>query len=248
MADLSSMMERVRAVHLGEPRAQKPSTYQVLSKLAIQIQRYINRLSLSERSWAVAEAALTVATGVEDYPIAAVDFGRPIQVRTVWPANPSHIERDIDFFELGDINFDWPYPKNLGALLFAPDGSPHTAQRMAFFRKSGVDQAYIRVQPIPQLTATYQILYQIGNYADSAALVTIPVLLQHHALIEVRTALSLLPIAEWTGDIKADSAMREQLAMQLKNDEVELARDFERYISSVGAKRRPSARILNSID
>ena len=242
------MMEKVRAVHLGEPRAQHPSTYQVLTKLGIQIQRYVNRLSLSERSWAVAETSLTVAAGTEDYPISAVDFGRPVQVRTVWSSNPSHIERDISFFELGDINFDWPYPKNVGALMFSPDGSPHTAQRMAFFRKSGVDQAYVRVQPIPQQTATYQILYQIGNYADSAALATIPVLPQHHALIELRTALSLLPIAEWTGDIKADSTMREQLAIQLKSDEIELGRDFERYISSVGAKRRPSLRRTNSID
>lgn len=248
MATLSDMLENVRVVHLGEPRAQRPSNYQVLKKLSISIQRYINRLSLSERSWAVDETSLTVTTGTEDYPIAATNFGRPIQVRTVWPSNPSHIERDIAFFELGDINFDWPFPKNVGALLFSPDGSPHTAERMAFFRKSGVDQAYVRVQPIPQLTATYQILYQIGNYADSAALAAVPVLPQHHALIEVRTAISLLPITNWTDDPKADSLMREQLAMQLKNDEAGLSQDFESYIRSVGAKRRPSARILNSID
>lgn len=248
MATLTDMMEEVRAVHLGEPRAQRPSTYQVLKKLCIQIQRYVNRLSLSERSWAVAECSLTVAAGQEDYLVTATDFGRPVQVRTVWPANPSHIERDITFFELGDINFDWPYPRNAASAMTGPDGSPHTAQRMAFFRQSGVDQAYVRVQPIPQLTATYQILYQIGNYADNAALATVPVLPQHHALIEVRTALSLLPITDWTGDPKADGAMREQLAIQLKSDEIELGRDFERYISSVGAKRRPSARILNSID
>lgn len=248
MASLTEMMERVRAVHLGEPRAQHPSTYQVLTKLSIQIQRYVNRLSLSERSWAVAEVSLTVAANQEDYPISAADFGRPIQVRTVWSSNPSHIEQDIMFFELGDINFNWPYPKNLGALIYNADGSPHTAQRMAFFRKSGVDQIYVRVQPIPQRTATYQILYQIGNYADGAALATVPVLSQHHALIEVRTALSLLPITDWTGDVKADVVMREQLAIQLKSDEIELGRDFERYISSVGAKRRPSYRITNSID
>lgn len=242
------MMENVRAIHLGEPRAQRPSNYQVLKKLCIQIQRYVNRLSLSERAWAVAEVGLTVVAGQEDYSISATDFGRPVQVRTVWPANPSHIERDIDFYEIGDLNFNWPYPRNVGALLYGPDGSPHTAQRMAFFRRSGLDQAYIRVQPIPQLTATYQILYQIGNYADGAALATVPVLPQHHALIEVRTAISLLPITEWTGEAKADDAMKQQLAMQLKNDEASLSQDFERYISSAGAKRRPSARILNSID
>lgn len=242
------MMENVRAIHLGEPRAQCPTNYQLLKKLSIQIQRYINRLSLSERSWAVAECSLTVAANTEDYPIAASDFGRPIQVRTVWPSNPSHVERDIDFFELGDINYDWPYPKNVGALLYNADGSPHTAQRMAFFRQSGLDQPYVRVQPVPQQSATYQILYQIGSYSDSAALATVPVLPQHHALIEVRTALSLLPLSEWTGEKQEDRDMRQQLALQLKADEVELANDFERYISSVGARRRPSSRITNSID
>src|SRR5690242_4011703 len=110
------MREHVRG-RLGHPSAQAPSNYDILLHLSTQLQRYINRISLSERTWAVDEVSLTVANGVEDYPIAAVNFGRPIQVRTVYPQNPSYIERDIEFDEMSDMNFNWPYPRNLASLI-----------------------------------------------------------------------------------------------------------------------------------
>ena len=227
---------------LGHPRAQSPSNHDILLNLSTQIQRYINKLALSGRNWAVDEVGLSVANGVEDYPITATNFGRPVQVRTVYPQNPSYIERDIEFDELGDMNFNWPYPKNFGSLVYNADGSPNTAQRMAFFRKSGLDQVYVRVTPIPAMPAQYQILYQVGDFARSAALATIPVLPQHHDLLEIRTAISLLPSTTWSDDARADSGRRQEYAMALQNDERALAADFEQYIRSVGAKRRPSIR------
>lgn len=241
------MGDNVR-VRLGHPRVQQPSAHDILLNLSTQIQRYINKLALSGRTWAVDEVALVVNAGVEDYPIPATNFGRPIQVRTVYPANPGYIERDIEFDELADMNFNWPYPKNMGSMITNIDGSPNTAQRMAFYRRGGVDQAYVRVTPIPAATATYQILYQVGNFADDAALSTVPVLPQHHALLEIRTAISLLPSANWSDDDRADSAKRQEFAAALRNDEVALAADFESFIRSVGAKRRPTYRTTNSID
>lgn len=241
------MRQQVR-VRLGHPRAQSPSNHDILVNLSTQIQRYMNKLALTGRTWAVDEVSLGVANGVEDYPIAAVNFGRPIQVRTVYPQNPSYVERDIEFDELGDMNFDWPYPKNFGSLVYNVDGSPHTAMRMAFFRRGGVDQVYVRVTPIPAQPATYQILYQVGDFARSAALATVPVLPQHHDLLEIRSAISLLPVTSWSDSAQADSNKRKELAMSLTNDEQALAADFHDYIKSVGAKRRPSVRYAISID
>ena len=241
------MGDNVR-VRLGHPRAQQPSSHDILLNLSTQIQRYINKLALSGRTWAVDEVPLVVSAGVEDYPISATNFGRPIQVRTVYAANPGYIERDIEFDELADMNFNWPYPKNLASMVYNIDGSPNTAQRMAFYRRSGLDQAYVRVTPVPAATATYQILYQVGSFADSAALATVPVLPEHHALLEIRTAISLLPASSWSDDDRADSAKRQEFALSLRNDEAALATDFESYIRSVGAKRRPTRRFTNSID
>ncbi len=247
MATIEIMRENVKT-RLGHPRAQSPSNRDILLNLTTQIQRYMNKLALSGRTWAVDEVSLTVANGQEDYAIAALNFGRPIQVRTVYPQNPSYVERDIEFDELGDMNFNWPYPKNFGSLTYNVDGSPNTAQRMAFFRKSGLDQPYVRVTPIPAMPATYQILYQVGDFAHSAALATVPVLPQHHDLLEIRTAISLLPHTMWGDDSRANSDRQQALALSLKNDEIALAADFEQYIRSVGAKRRPTIRHAYSID
>lgn len=246
MPSLQNMMVNVRG-RLGEPHAQHPSNHQVLLALSTHIQRYCNRLNLTGRPWAVDECSLLAVAGQEDYPVTATNFGRPIQVRTVYPANPSHIERDIDFFELGDVNFDWPFPRDFGALSFNPDGSPHTAQRMAFFRRGGQNQCYVRLIPIPQQSAQYQILYTVGVLGDTA-LATVPVLPEHHALIEIRTAISLLPQTQWVDDNRANSDTRREYAAALKNDEVELTRDFELYISSTSGNRRMSARIVEGID
>lgn len=171
-----------------------------------------------------------------------------MQVRTVYPQNPSYVERDIEFDELGDMNFNWPYPKNFGSLVYNVDGSPHTAQRMAFYRKGGVDQVYVRVTPIPARPATYQILYQVGDFARSAALATVPVLPQHHDLLEIRTAISLLPASNWSDNASANSSRRGEFALALSNDERALAADFEQYVRSVSAKRRPTIRHAVSID
>lgn len=241
MSSIEQMKDNV-LLRLGTPIAQKPSDRIVLLNLTTQIQSYLNEANLSAKPWAVAELSLNVVPGIEDYAMPATDFGKPVMVRTVYPQNPAHIERVIDFFELQDLNFDWNLPKNFGNTFFNLDGSPHTALRMAFFRKNGSDTVYCRVLPIPQLPATYQILYQIGQYGEDQGLDTVPVLPQHHALIEVRTALSCLPMAQWGDKPDEDDKRREQLALSLANDNSRLEREFQAYITTVAVSRRLSYR------
>lgn len=234
---------------LGDPLSQRPSDKQVYLTLFTQIQSFFNRAALSSHPWAVGELYLTVAPSQEDYPLPTdSSFGKPIQVRTVYPANPSHIERDVDFYEIEDINFDWPYPKDYGSLIFNPDGSPHTAQRMGFFRKGGNDQVYVRVIPIPAQPATYQVLYQIGDWVDYAAVDDAPMLPEHHSLIEIRSALSLLPLTWWSEDKVDNAARRRELSIALAAQESRLASEFNDYIKSTTVGRRLSYRKVMSID
>lgn len=230
-------------LRLGEPIAQKPSDDLILLNLTTQIQSYVNKVNLSAKPWVVDQWNLNVVQGIEDYPIGVSNFGKPLMVRTVYPANPAHIERVVDFFELQDLNFDWNLPRNFGNTFFNLDGSPHTALRMAFFRKGGSDQVYVRVLPVPQLAATYQILYQLGEYGSTESLSTIPVLPQHHALIEVRTAISLLPAASWTEDESFNSKKREEFALSLGNDAKDLEREFALYTQTMTVSRRLGARL-----
>lgn len=235
------MMSNIRT-RLVDPRAQRPTDRALLLALSTQLQHFVNRANLTSRPWAVDELSLVVVSNTEDYAL-PVDsrFGKPILVRTINPSNPSLIERDVDFVELGEFNFDWDMPKNFGGY-YTPDGSPNNAARLAFFRKGGTDQVWVRVVPVPSQSAQYQILYQIGVYGETAPLSETPLLPEHHALVEVWTALAVLPHCEWDDDQSANQSRRKELAMTLDMDRQRLEAVFTRYLATTSASVRPSYR------
>lgn len=239
--NVRSMLLNTRT-RCGSPRVQKPDDRTLLLLLSTQIQTFVNRANLTGRPWAVDELSLIVSSGVEDYAL-PVDshFGKPILVRTVYPQNPGFIETDVDFFDLGEFNFDWEYPKNFGNA-FALDGSPNSAVRLAFFRKSGTDQVWVRTVPIPSTSATYQILYQVGVYGETVPFDETPLLPEHHALIETWTAIAALPHCEWDDDPALNSAKRTELGLTLDMDRQRLEFVFNRYINTTSASVRPSYR------
>jgi hypothetical protein len=238
------MLDNVRT-RLGDCRAQKPSDRQLLLLLSTELQAFLNELAISNRPWAVDEVQLVVTSGTEDYAVATgSNFGKPIRVRTVYPSNPSYISHDVEFFELTDTNFDWELPQNFGSLMYNIDGSPNTAMRMAFFRKSGLDQVYVRVVPVPQATATYQILYQVGVFGETAALADVPALPEHHQMIELRTALAALPMTEWYDESPLNSTTRKEFAAAISATLGRLEHDFNEYIKTTSGNRALGYRIL----
>lgn len=240
---LGQMLDAVR-LRCNDPKAQKPSDRTILHLLSAEVQAFLNELNLTGRPWAVDELELDVTAGTEDYQLAATSsFGRPVQVRTLYPDNPAHIERDIDFFDLGVLNSDWFFPKNLGQG-FSLDGSPNTAVRMAFYRKGAQDAVWVRALPIPQQAARYQVLYQIGEYGYAVPFDETPLLPQHHALIELRTAISALPHCEWSEDSADNSNRRKELALAFTALAPRLERNFQSYIRNLDASTAPSYRIL----
>lgn len=58
------MGDNVR-IRLGHPKAQSPSARDILLNLSTQIQRYINKLALTGRDWAMDEVSLVMISGVE---------------------------------------------------------------------------------------------------------------------------------------------------------------------------------------
>lgn len=237
------MLDNIR-IRCGQPRAQQPSDKLLLLLLSTEVQSYINEINLTERPWAVDEAELDVSSGIEDYTVPLnSSFGRPIQVRTLYPDNPAHIERDVAFSDLGWINSDWDLPKNFGTGL-SLDGSPNTAVRLAFYRRAGQDVVYVRTIPIPQQAARYQVLYQIGEYGSAVPFDETPLLPQHHALIELRTAISALPHCWWEDDRATNTDRRKELAMSFAALAPRLERNFLSYIRSVDANSGPSYRQL----
>jgi hypothetical protein len=242
MANLAEMISNVK-LRLGDPLPQSPSARHLFRLVLDHCQSVYNHLNNTSQAWATAEIPLAVAPGQGDYLLNAGQWGKALLIYTEDPSNPGHWERTVPFYEVQNINLAYEGP-NDGANGFAGfvDGSNHTAFGIAFLRDQNGANVSARVRPIPQAAATYRILYSIGDWASGAALGSVPVLPEHHHLIEVRAALSALPIAKWWvgGDKdteKLNQNQRLQYAASLRMDEARYTRDFELYVRSQTGRR-----------
>lgn len=235
--NLRQMLDHMRIL-LGDPNAQEPSDRTLLYLLSRELQTYANQANLSGQHWAVDEYPLNVTSGTAEYQISETAFGKPIDVYTYYPTDPGHIRRDIDFTNLGDVNFDWGYPNNVAAGMAF--GSPHTAMRMAFYRKQGY--IYVQVQPTPQQSATYKVLYQIGEYGSTTSLDEAPLIPEHHALIELRAAMAALPHARWGDNEEFNTRKREEIALSMQPASGRLERDFKAHLASITGNTGMSVR------
>lgn len=221
---------------LRDPVPNQPSPRVRLNAVLRRTQSMFNRLSNTGKAWDVDEVTLSVNTNQGEYPL-NVDssFGKPLAVTTLWPGQPNHIPRDVEFFQVGNMNFNQEIPDNLASGLVGVDGSNCTAQRIAFLRKDGLaDNVFVRVSPIPQQPAQYSILYSIGNWIDTAAITSSPVLTEHHQLPEVQASIDLLPSSDWwVGDEKANRGRRAELADSLNFTVRAFEDDFAKYIRTM---------------
>lgn len=194
------------------------------------LQSFYSQLENTGAAWVVQpEYTLQVTSNTSDYLLAiSSDYGKPIQVLSYYPSNPSYVQRPIDFVDLQDLNFNWNFPTNLASWLFT-DGSNCTAARMAFYYKDDGSR-WVRVLPTPMLSAQYIVTFMGGDYASTANIADSPVLSQFHSLVEVRAAMSLLPSCQWDhSDQKYNMAHRREIAEALKNDEARIDDQFSRY-------------------
>ena len=228
------MMGNVRT-WLAEPMPNQPSQRLVLNAVKRQTQSMFNQLSNNGQAWDIGDTTLYVTSGQREYQLNVDEsFGKPLRVTSEFPGQPSHIPRDIDFFDLQDINYNWQVPDNMAAFMSAPDGSNCTAQRISFYRREGVaDNVYVQVSPVPMAPAQYLVLYTLGNWIAGSSLTDSPVLTEHHQLIEVKAALSLLAATRWYDDDKQNETLRGNLARSLVNDRDQFQSDFDSYIRSM---------------
>lgn len=228
MPSLQQMVGDCR-IRVDAPRPSKPEYRRVLLAVIDAVQNFYSRLENTGQAWSLKpDYTLQVTGGAQDFLLAIDDsYGKPIQVLTYYPQNPSYIQRHVEFREFADMNFDWPYPVNLASWLWV-DGSNCTAARMAFFKQDD-GSSWVRVLPQPQLAAQYKITFASGDWAATAGLEQSPVLTQFHSLIETWAAQSILPSCEWWEDQKLNQDHRKELFVALKSDELRLADEFDRY-------------------
>jgi hypothetical protein len=229
LATIDQMINSVRG-RLMQPRSQRPSDRDVYRSLLDHLKNLYNHLSNTGHTWEEYELTVTVSSGQSDYQLNDTRLGKPIIVFTKDDSDPSHIERTVPVFELQDLNFNWGLPNDIGTSMLDWNNK-HSAWRIGYYRREGLP--YVRFKPTPQDTAEYRVMYVIGNWADSAGLNDEPVLSEHHHLIEIRAAMSLLPFAEWDGSEDLNMSRRKALAMSLSNDASIFSVEFELYARSL---------------
>lgn len=197
------------------------------------VQNLYSRLENTGQTWSIKpDYLLTVAAQQNDFLLALDDsYGKPIQVLTYYPQNPSYIQRYVEFREFADMNFDWGLPVNISSWMFT-DGSNCTAMRMAFYYQDDGSR-YVRVLPQPQLQAQYLITFASGDWASSAQMVSSPVLTQFHSLVEIWAAQSILPSCQWKTDENYNAKHRQEIFVALKNDEQRIGDEFDRYVRNL---------------
>ena len=227
MSTLQIMAQAVR-LRTDEPLPNRPSNRRILQAVTDSAQSLYNRLENTGQAWSLKPDYLLNVTNQSDVLLAIDDsYGKPIQVLTYYPQNPSYIQRYVDFVEFQDLNFNWPYPVNISSWMYT-DGSNCTAMRMAFYYKDDGSR-WVRVLPQPQLNAQYLITFASGDWMSTAALESSPVLSQFHMLVEVWAAESVLPSCQWASDQRYNMDHRKEVAVALKNDEQRIDDEFSRY-------------------
>lgn len=232
-------------VRLRNPRAQRPSDRDLLVPFSTHVQNLLTEANLRGRYWAVDETTITVNPNVSEYLIGVEGFGKPIEVRASYPANPGYPSHDVDFYTLGDINFQVDAPFWAG--WFPESFGPYSAnQRAAFFRRNG--NLYMRTGALPSTGAIYTILYQAGTFNQTTDLDEELLFPEFYSLAELRTAISALPSAEWVDDPRENREIRKELALTLPEDARTTYNLFKSYVATQTAGDQPTYRLLDDFD
>lgn len=217
MSNVNESISRIKEL-LDYPQENTPSLHRIYGALIRHIQHRFNELNNTGQAWAYATENVSAVSGTETYTLTSTNFGKPLSVVT-YSTDDSHVQRQIPFFEVQNLAFDWDYPRNIASgfwQYYFEANSAHSANRVAFYRDAGTNTVKLMLRPIPQATATYQVLYSIGDWTDDVALTSTPLLSEHHSVFEIPAAIALLPSAKWGPDDEKNMVKRKMLSDSLR--------------------------------
>lgn len=225
-------------VQLLQPRPQRPTRQYLLELLSANIQSALNEANNGGRSFATATTLLTVSPGTDEYIINGQNIGRVLDCTTWNPTDSGWIERPIDFFDWAGMTEDWGLFRDSASWMLTPDGGPHTALRIAFFKKGGAETMYARVLPVPQASAQYRVAYAIRELGGpDTPLDFEPLLSNHHHYWVAVTARDALPACQWSDDKKADQEQRANLKSSFDARIATYAPQFKNSLESLTLPR-----------
>lgn len=230
MSSITESISRIREA-LDYPYESSPQIHRIYGALLRHLQNRFNELNNTGEAWAFSEATISAVDGTDTYTISATAFGKPISVVT-YSTDDNHFERPVQMVKISDIVFDWGVPRNIADGWWSIDGSAHSATRIAFYRDAGANTVKVRIRPVPAASATYKVLYTVGDWTDDVALTQTPLLSEHHSVFEIPAALSLLPTCKWSDDRDADNAKRAMLEKSLTGEMMMFENTWRHAIAS----------------
>jgi hypothetical protein len=223
---------RIRAL-MDTPFPNAPDFHTIFQAELSEEANILNATNNTGVPWAVNVYQLIYSPGQTKYEIGVTDFGKPYLVTRV--VDGPYITRiNVPFGDLNQQRYGavWQGYANSG-----PWTIESTTEKMSFFREGVTDsQYYASIEPAPQDTATYEITYVPGVASQDDPLSSVTQLPEHAALVQLRTAVALLPYAKWYEDEKENRIKRRELSEALiyqlnrPGGKEEL---FKRYVSSI---------------
>jgi len=217
MPTINNIIGGVR-LHLRTPSEDKIGDGKIAEYLLRKIDYYLNELNLTDQNWLLEKWQLDVDASTQIYTVnpSSAPFGRPILCETMDESDPFHERREITIVDLQDRDLFYRGPQQAWAT--AP---PHSAITMTFFRSGG--QKRVLVEPQPAVSASYRFWFEPSRMLPQSITNDSPFLENFSNLLEVDTALTVLPDCDWP-DVKHN-----RIEKALGADLVRYTAQFDRY-------------------
>lgn len=220
---------------LGYPYAQKPNPHQILSHMLVTEQTLNLRLSVTGKPWNLISKTITTTVGTPSYEIEqpVADYQNSGKVHFVVRAT----ERDeLPFLP---VPFDDFSEQNYGEMQAGVNSALIVPEKISFYRANIQNQVINAVlQPVPQEALAYTIYFLAGYLDRSQALMngTGPIM-ELADLCDMKTAVSLLPYADWSDVPEANAGKRKEIAATLMLQIAELEPLAEKYLSQLNGPK-----------
>lgn len=224
MSSINESISLVRSVLLN-PKSGRPTLDQLFTNMTFEFQQIYNELASSNLPWSHQSVTINVAPGTESY-LVPVSVGKVLfayadsSTSTFGPVG-------LEIVDLAEVTSDfYPFtPLDYGISRdFNELWTLNPGAQIALYRQDG--NLYIRLAPFATGISSVTLAFSTGNWLENLTSDSVGVLPEHHMLAVVRTAMNLLPGAEWTDERDYNLSQRQQLALSLDRQEQRYARQF----------------------
>lgn len=216
------VMAMVRAkLDYPSPETLKDPT--LLLSVQEKSEHYFNRINLTQRDWFIGTWDLTAINNVDEYLVSAPDWGRAISCETFDSSDPyNHFRREIQIGDFHDRDLFYQGSTKAGNNLSSAD--QHSAEFVAFYRKSADNLLYLQLTPMPGQSAEYRFWYEPNRPTPARLTSNLLFLEAFRGLLVTDVALSCLPYCRY------EPAFAAPLMNNLMRELQEYSQTFEEYV------------------